>query len=101
MTEQDEREALAQSYCPVHGDLLAGTRSTRCSEAPKGHEFLHRQGQITEAMVQAAAITIFTSTDSEWAAEDWHSDWLTEETRNVWRKYARAALEAAEEARRG
>lgn len=49
----DEREALAQRYCPVHGDLLAGARSPRCSEAPKDHEFLHRQGQITDAMLHS------------------------------------------------
>ena len=26
-------------YCPEHGDLLAGNRSTRCANAPIGHEY--------------------------------------------------------------
>lgn len=27
------------SYCPIHGDLLAGGRSMRCIEAAPGHEY--------------------------------------------------------------
>jgi len=54
-TGADDRDAGIY-YCPVHGDLLAGPRSLRCSEAPKGHEFRHPQPEtVTEAQVEAAA----------------------------------------------
>ena len=99
MGTDDEREALLRDLRMMLANLRLSSHEVATIDL--AIEALRRQGQITEAVVEAAAITIFTSTDSEWAAEDWHSDWLTEETRNVWRKYARAALQAAEEARRG
>lgn len=106
MTEQEEREALRDdiAYWPIGSGYYQ--TSIGIDEARDIADHLvelgwHRQGQITEAMVEAAAIACFASADGDWEAEDWPSDWLQESTRDVWRKYARAALEAAEEVRRG
>lgn len=35
-----DQERVAATYCPVHGDLLAGIRSARCAETEPGHELL-------------------------------------------------------------
>ena len=52
-----------------------------------------------DAVIEAMAKGVFVANnDAGWALADWDGDWLSEATRDIWRRYARAAYAALREA---
>lgn len=52
---------------------------------------------LSDEVVERGAIGCLSRFDNEygWTAEDWKASWMTEGTRDTWRGYSRAALQAA------